>query len=75
MFVCILFMLFEHLIHHDFLFNFHFRFGDLSDFKLRISWLLDFSFATLKTLAHFDNLERCCNAWFDFRKLNISSNI
>ena len=40
-------------------FNFNFRFGDLSDFKRRICWPLHCSFANLKTLAHFENLERC----------------
>ena len=56
-------------------FNFNFRFGDLSDVKRLICWFLHFSFANLNTLAHFENLERCCHAWFGFRKFKISNNI
>ena len=40
-----------------FVFNCSCRFGVLSDFMLRICWLLHVSFANLKTLAHLSNLE------------------
>ena len=54
-----------------FIFNCSFRFGVLSDFMQLICWLLQFSFANLKTLAHLENFEwfstfcLCClNTWF-----------